>query len=236
MAPNRRYLIVNADDFGLSPGVNRGVIEACEHGIVTSASLMVRWASAVEAAAYARQNPRLSVGLHLDLGEWTFAEEEWRQAYQVVPVEDAAAVAAEVRRQLSAFREFIGRTPTHLDSHQHFHHTEPLRSILGRTAQELGINLRGTSPQVRYAGDFYGQSNKGYPYPEGISVPALLKILKDLPPGVTELGCHPSLATDMQGMYREERLLECRTLCDPRVREALRAEGIELRSFSNWRD
>src|SRR5437870_3779943 len=43
-----RYLIVNADDFGLSPGVNRGIIEAHEHGIVTSASLMVRWPAAGE--------------------------------------------------------------------------------------------------------------------------------------------------------------------------------------------
>jgi len=47
----QRYLIVNADDFGQSQGVNRGVIAAHEHGIVTSASLMVRWPAAIEAAA-----------------------------------------------------------------------------------------------------------------------------------------------------------------------------------------
>ncbi len=64
----RRYLIVNADDFGLSFGVNRGIIEAFEHGVVTSASLMVNWIGAAEAAAYARQHPTLSLGLHIDLG------------------------------------------------------------------------------------------------------------------------------------------------------------------------
>ena len=48
---DRRYLIVNADDLGRSPGVNRGVIEAHAGGIVTSASLMVRWPAAAEAAA-----------------------------------------------------------------------------------------------------------------------------------------------------------------------------------------
>lgn len=47
-------MIVNADDFGLSPGVNRGIIQAHEHGIVTSASLMVRRAAAYQAAQYAR--------------------------------------------------------------------------------------------------------------------------------------------------------------------------------------
>ena len=61
-----RYLIVNADDFGQSDGVNRGIVRAHEGGIVTSASLMVRWPAAEEAAACARTHLRLSVGLHLD--------------------------------------------------------------------------------------------------------------------------------------------------------------------------
>ena len=39
----KKYPIVNVDDFGQSPGINRGIIEAHEHGIVTSASLMMRW-------------------------------------------------------------------------------------------------------------------------------------------------------------------------------------------------
>jgi predicted glycoside hydrolase/deacetylase ChbG (UPF0249 family) len=58
----RRVLIVNADDFGLSPGVNRSVVQAHERGIVTGASLMVRWPAATEATAYARANPGLSLG------------------------------------------------------------------------------------------------------------------------------------------------------------------------------
>jgi hypothetical protein len=45
-----RYLIVNADDFGQSPGVNRGIIQGFDQGIVTSASLMVRWPAAAPAA------------------------------------------------------------------------------------------------------------------------------------------------------------------------------------------
>ena len=58
-----RVLIVNADDFGRSPGVNRGVIRGHEQGIVTSATLMVRWPAAAEAAADARDTGR-SVGRH----------------------------------------------------------------------------------------------------------------------------------------------------------------------------
>jgi len=66
----QRLLIVNADDFGLSDGVNRGIVEAHERGIVTSASLMVWHDAARAAAAYARGRPQLDVGVHLDLGEW----------------------------------------------------------------------------------------------------------------------------------------------------------------------
>ncbi|HEU4340947.1 MAG TPA: ChbG/HpnK family deacetylase, partial [Candidatus Binatia bacterium] len=60
-----KYLIVNADDFGQSHGINRGIITAYGDGIVTSASLMVRWPAAADAAAYARKQPGLSVGLHI---------------------------------------------------------------------------------------------------------------------------------------------------------------------------
>jgi hypothetical protein len=69
-----RFLIVNADDFGLSEGVNRGIIEAHERGIVTSASLMVRNRPPRGGAIRANQ-PRLSVGLHVDLGEWTVGDD-----------------------------------------------------------------------------------------------------------------------------------------------------------------
>jgi predicted glycoside hydrolase/deacetylase ChbG (UPF0249 family) len=66
---DERTLIVNADDFGLTSGVNAGIARAHEEGILTSASLMVRWPAAAEAAAYAARTPGLSVGLHVDLGE-----------------------------------------------------------------------------------------------------------------------------------------------------------------------
>ena len=72
-----RCVIVNADDFGQSPGVNRGIIEAHQHGIVTSASLMVNWPAAAEAAAYGRAHADLSLGLHFDVGEWCYRNEKW---------------------------------------------------------------------------------------------------------------------------------------------------------------
>ena len=64
-----KQLIVNADDFGLTTGVNRGVVRAFQDGIVTSASLLVTGSAFEDAVALAQQNPKLDVGLHLALVE-----------------------------------------------------------------------------------------------------------------------------------------------------------------------
>jgi predicted glycoside hydrolase/deacetylase ChbG (UPF0249 family) len=229
-----RYLIVNADDFGRSPGVNRGIIESHERGIVTSASLMVRWPAAAAAAAYARAHPRLSLGLHLDLAEWAYRDESWVQLYEVAPAQDGAAVARAAAGQFAAFRDLVGRNPCHLDSHQHVHREEPARSVLLEMAKELDVPLRHFSPGVRYVGDFYGQAAKGWPCPEVISVPGLLRILTTLAGGVTELGCHPGQGEDFDSMYVRERSVEVKTLCDPHIRAALAAGAIELCSFATY--
>src|SRR5262245_39603269 len=91
---SRRYLIVNADDFGQSRGVNRGIMEAHENGIVTSGSLMVRWPAAAEAATFARTHPDFSLGLHVDLGEWVYRGYSWEPAYTVIDSGDVVAVEA----------------------------------------------------------------------------------------------------------------------------------------------
>jgi len=228
-----RYLIVNADDFGQSLGVNQGVIETFEKGIVTSASLMVRWPAAASAAEYSRRHPSLSVGLHIDLGEWTCRDGAWAPVYEVSPLDDSTAIAQEIARQLAAFRRLLGRNPTHIDSHQHVHRDKPARGILSAVARQLGVPLRDCHPNIRYCGDFYGQTGKGVSCPDAISMGALIKIIKALPPGVTELACHPGRGDDIDSMYCSERGEEVTSLCHPQVRATLLTEGIELRSFGN---
>lgn len=227
-AATERALIVNGDDFGRTPGINRGVVRAHEHGVLTSASLMVRWPAAAEAAAYCRDRPALSLGLHLDLGEWRYRGGRWQTLYRVASTDDAEAVAAEVAGQLAAFRRLVGREPTHVDSHQHVHLCEPVRSVLMDAVRPLGIPTRACSPGPRYCGDFHGQTGRGEPWPEGITVDALVRIVAALPAGVTELSCHPGEGDDFDSVYRSERAEEVRVLCDPRVRSALAEHLVHL--------
>jgi predicted glycoside hydrolase/deacetylase ChbG (UPF0249 family) len=219
-----RELIVNADDFGRSSGTNAGIVKAHEQGIVTSASLMVRWPAAEAAAEYARSRRQLSIGLHVDLSEWTHRDGERVLVYEHAPV------AHEVPRQVDLFRSLVGRDPTHLDSHHHVHHEEPGASAVRAVAERLAVPLRGAGP-IDYCGSFYGQSGKGESYPQAIEPEALITLIQQLPPGVTELSCHPGLDLDLDSGYRVERPREVTTLCHPRVRAALEREQVILRPF-----
>ena len=226
-----RYLIVNADDLGQSASVNRGIMIGHERGVVTSASLMVRWPHAAEAAALTRRS-RLSIGLHLDLGEWTLRDGEWQPLYQVVALDDRAAVESEVSRQIDAFQALVGRNPTHLDSHQHVHMREPVREVVTEAARHLNIPVRSLG-RVRYCGTFYGQTETGAALPEAITVDALIATLESLPDGATEVACHPADVVDLDTMYRLERPHELQVLCDPRIRACVDALGIQLISYAD---
>ena len=225
-------LVVDADDFGHSAGVNAGIVEAHERGIVTSASLMVRRPEAAAAAAYARAHPELSVGLHAELGEWAYRGADGWVA--VDEVEDGA-VPAEIERQLELFRALLGRDPTHLDSHQHVHLREPARSALVALGRRLGVPVRHLTGDVRYCGDFYGKTDTGEPLPARISAEALIGVLRSLPEGTTELLCHPGKGVISGTSYAQERVRELEALCHPAARAAVREAGIELRSFGELR-
>ena len=227
---NVRRVIVNADDFGLSDGVNAGIIEAATRGVVRSASLMVRAPAAEAAASWARERNWFSLGLHLDLAEWQFRDGEWNTLYEVVPLDDTRAVHAEIDRQVAAFRAMVGANPTHIDSHQHLHREEPARAAALRWARTLGVPLRHFS-EACYVGSFYGQTTEGDAYAEGITVENLRALLERLESGVTELGCHPGFDDGLATVYAAERAQEVRVLCDARIAETLLQFEIELCSF-----
>ena len=209
-----KCLIVNGDDFGASRGINRGIVEAHEGGILTSASLLVDRAASAEAAALMRAYPGLSVGLHLELD----------------PV-DPEHAAAECERQLARFLELAGEPPTHLDSHHNVHHDPRVLPHVLAQARRDGVPVRGHS-RARHMGRFYGQWG-GRTHPEQIGVDGLLRLLDaEIGEGVTELSCHPGyVEPGFRSSYVAEREVEVRTLCDARVRQAIHDREIRLIGF-----
>jgi chitin disaccharide deacetylase len=145
--------------------------------------------------------------------------------------DDFAAVRGEIERQFEAFRRLVGREPTHIDSHQHVHRHGAARTIAAEVADRFGIPVRGANAEVMYRGEFYGRTAKGYPDAAAVSVGRLIGLVRSLPNGTSEIGCHPAIARDAPGMYVAEREQEVAVLCDPRVLTALEAESIALISY-----
>jgi len=151
-----KQLILNADDFGLTRGVNEGIIRAHREGVLTSATLMACGPAFDHAVELAKQNPRLGIGCHLVLVG----------GRAVAPVEEISSLASrdgrlpeslgsfvtrlssgiirpkeidrELRAQILKIRA-AGIEPTHLDTHKHTHAHPAVMSALGRVARELGI-------------------------------------------------------------------------------------------------
>ncbi|HYG96193.1 MAG TPA: ChbG/HpnK family deacetylase [Solirubrobacterales bacterium] len=207
-----RFLIVNADDLGMSAAVNAGIFAAHEHGIVTSASLMVLRDDAVAAVDALSAHPALAVGLHL----------EWRSSFGGDMPDKGRTPAEECRAQLERFRELVGRDPTHLDSHKHVHEDEPVKGAAEELAAELGVPLRNRS--IRYEGGFYGR--------DAISPEHLMRLIGDLPPGWTEIGCHPAAGPVPTSSYDVERRIELATLRHPEVKNLLNVTSVRLCSYA----
>lgn len=177
-ASDTPFLIVNADDFGLSEGTNRAVFEGHDHGIVTSASLMATGAAFEHAVRGARARPRLGCGVHLVLHDdvpcadparipsLVGARGKLRGLHEVLrglvtgvcaPEHVEIECAAQIERALGA-----GIEPTHLDSHCHLHALPAVVPIVHRLGRRYGIACV-RSPETTGFDEFRGSPWSRYP-------------------------------------------------------------------------
>lgn len=149
-----RRLIVNADDFGLTAGVNRAVLEAHREGILTSTSVMAGGAAFVEAVELARPQVRLAVGCHVVLldgkavsgapNTLSMNGQDLRRSLlgfaiavkrgQVAAEDIGQEARAQIRRVQKA-----GLSPSHVDTHKHAHMLPQVARPLLRAARECGV-------------------------------------------------------------------------------------------------
>jgi predicted glycoside hydrolase/deacetylase ChbG (UPF0249 family) len=215
-----RFVIINADDFGYSRGINRGIAEAHTRGLLTSTGLMVNTPATEEAVRMSADLPDLSIGLHVNFTN---------EAQRLVEYDDPEVCRDELRRQFDRFVDLMGRLPTHIDSHQHVHRHPVRARFFLAIAEQHQIPLRDYCA-VFSVGGFYAQWEYGVSNPEHVSFDVLANILtKEVPQGITELGCHPGyFDDDFHCIYHKDREFELQTLCDPRGRELLKNLQIDL--------
>jgi len=151
-----RQLVVNADDLGLTAGVNDGIFDAHDMGILTSASLFANAPATADAVRRARARSSLGVGAHLTLVDGTptlparsiptlvTGDGRFRASWRpfIVACLQGRVSLGEVERELTAQIEQIramGISPTHLDAHKHVHLYPPVFAIVARLAARFGI-------------------------------------------------------------------------------------------------
>jgi predicted glycoside hydrolase/deacetylase ChbG (UPF0249 family) len=247
-----KRLIVNADDFGRTPGVNAGTLRACLRGIVTSATVMVLEPAAEQGIQEALSRaPRLDLGLHVVLTGGGSPASPAAEVPALAPggrfARDAGALPArlpadEVRReieaQLSRFEKLAGRLPTHLDSHHHAARHPDIETVFAAAAREKGLPVRASNAaareRLRQAGLRTPDAFLDAFYAEGATTANLLAMLESLPEGSSELMCHPGFPDEALlagSSYAGERAREVEVLCDPGIRALLDRLGVRLLGF-----
>lgn len=220
-----RQVIINADDFGMSVEIDRGILEAHDRGVVTSASLMVAEPNAEAAVEQARQRPGLSLGIHVAFdsrGRW------------LVDLDDLTAVQRELDHELARFERLTGTTPTHIDSHHHVHRSFNVARLFLAAGERYGVPVRGFS-EVFYIGRFYGQPEFRKTDLSRISVETFMSVLGSVKPGVTEVSCHPGyLERRPDAFYNHEREVELQVLTDARVKMAMSDGRLRRLSYLDY--
>jgi len=243
-----KYLIVNADDFNLTEGVTRGILDGHRHGIITSTTVMVNLPGLTRTRDLAREASGLSLGLHVNLtlgapvlpvgavpslvdGAGHFVRDRCRVGESGAILEIRAETAAQARR----FEEVFGRRPTHLDTHYHMHRLPRILAAVLDVAGELGVPVRALTPEmaarIRGRGLSAPDRMAGEVGPTAYwTTERLREFICRMEEGVTELMCHPGYADEALAIssYTTQREGELRALCDPAVRTALAASGVRL--------
>lgn len=204
-----RNLIVNADDFGYSFSVNRGIIEAHTEGIVTSTSVMVDSLAAHEASKLT-QFPELSIGLHFELKE----------------IEN---VQAELDRQIEKFIYIVGAKPDHIDTHKKHTTTDGIKEVLLEYSKLNKIPIRDFG-YAKFIDLFFGFHSEG-----DVSIAQLRKAIDEATDDYNEIMCHVGYSDDYlreHSSYNDPREQELQSVCDPTIKQYIHEKGLTL---SNWK-
>jgi predicted glycoside hydrolase/deacetylase ChbG (UPF0249 family) len=245
MIPSR-FLIINADDLGISPEVNRGIFTAYEKGIVTDSSLLIQGPSAQEAIDIIKKDPAFRVGIHIDLDPLLGWRSPGKERYprrklltMMNEAEFASKVKKEIQEQTKAFLD-TGLIPSHIDTHHHVHGFPRIFEILLEVMNTDGIGV------IRFSKKGYSLlEREGIPlttetaqwmekmlqerkilYPHYLFDPLTSFSLKGLPGGVSELMVHPSFGGDPWRKKDYEMLM------NPHFMDTIRENKIELMSYA----
>lgn len=217
-----KKLIVNADDWGMSPRFNEGILRGMIAGTITSTTVLVG-RPFVEHEKETLLECDVSVGLHLELPKDKSIEEQ------------AEMVAAELERQCSLFKQFFGRPPTHLDSHYNLHLKPEIFPKVVEFAKTNGVAVR-----MRYSFDRDQLRAQGIKTTDnflnslGKNDFERIELVKHAVDGTNEIMTHPGFFDpECKSSVNKEREEELSFLTSEDFKRVLAEENIAL---IDWRE
>lgn len=223
----KKKLVVNADDFGLSPAVNYGIVECFSYGILTSTTLMINQKFTKHAIRLSKLYPKISIGLHVTLDKGyslsgvsslTNERGELQNSEYLLKNGKEDDFYHEIELQLEKFIELVQKRPTHIDTHHHIHlRNETALNAIKKICEKHDLKYR---TQEILMGDFYSNNvNKEF----------LLSKLENEKRDFTEIMCHPGFydqylsKVSSYNMKRSEELL---LLVDEEIKDYVEKEYI----------
>lgn len=216
-----KYLIVNADDFGYSYGINKGIIKAHEAGIVTSTTVLVDEIAAHEAAGLAKY-PKLSVGLH----------------FNPKPNED---LESDFKRQLELFESIVGRQPDSVDTHKQLPtNRENIKKMLLDYSITTDTPVRSLG-QTKFIDSFCGieLGGSGSVDETKVTVDSLKRAIDEAIEGVNELMTHVGYCDEYlltRSSYSTTREKELKSILDPSIKSYIQSKGLKLVNWNQLKD
>lgn len=243
---NGMKLIINADDFGLTRGVNLGIAEACIRGIVRSTTVMAGMPATAHAAELARQYPQLKTGVHLRLttgapmasdvptllganGNLQTQESFWENWHM-----SQDEIEKELRAQIESILE-LGFKLSHLDGHHHCHSHELVSHVAEKLAKEYQVPLRPCLKSVSYNNQSLAFSDAFYG--QDLTTDSFLDIVKKHlnKTDVLEVMTHPALLDEellKLSNYAVPRTKELAILTDSELIKELEVLGVTIGDYS----
>ena len=239
-------VIFNADDYGLTAGVNNGIAKAHINGVVNSTTMMVGLDAETHAVKLAANMPKLKVGLHLrfttgapltghpNLTNGGAVFPEYADFWAKMDFEPDVIYEESVA-QVQQFLK-LGIPLSHIDSHHHAHTHPQLASVVYEVAKQFKVPLRGTGlPGGEESGCRYMFCDKFFD--KGVDLDFLITQLLELKDSydLVEVMCHPAEVDQqllMKSGYATLREKELEILTDPKLMDSLKRNNIEVADYS----
>lgn len=240
-------IYINADDLGLTHGVNLGIVECYKNGVVNSASLMTTTPYFEEAVSLIQEHQLGNIGLHFNLTEFapllsthkTIVDEQGvffrticdRKQVDLKEVE--AELEAQYQRALAA-----GVVITHFDSHHHVHKSELLKEVFLKIATKYAMPLRKVANGYRNPikwlkhellfkkHQFYTDAFSAEFYDGAVSEAVLERLIQNAK-GSIEIMCHPGYVDAENGIYDVQRQLEMDILTSENIINLLKLRTLK---------